>query len=312
MPSRLLNVCLPIVFTTCLIAALSACSVDDPSGPHIRTLAPTLVAQEGQLIIYGSGFGAWNEATNTVTINGSCADVLLWQDDVIVVVVPGGVGNGGRILTLTNALGQQLQAPVDITGPDRPERVRRCQTRFGPPDDFEIIDPDMDMMTPDVPEVVDPKRYPFVMISNEAGQGGDGADLDALRLVKGNGQEFFATEVVLYEPGLGEPTDPGAILFAPDSVQPNDFQTCFDTPTASLGAGDTGRIIVGFGDGVLIEEGDTLAIYEVGICFVNGEQAAAERFVVSLSEDGTGDSATTVTLGSGFGPELVFRNITLP
>jgi hypothetical protein len=110
-----------------------------------------------------------------------------------------------------------------------------------------------------------------------------GADVDAIGLRKSNGGELFASSVEdsrIGNPGSNEFADVSALLGPPDSnCEVRNF-------TALGGQAEGGYVIVSFGDGdadAVIEDGDTLRVYEVGATLCGRYDDDPYRVSVSVS-----------------------------
>lgn len=141
--------------------------------------------------------------------------------------------------------------------------------------------------------------YRFVLIEDLTDPiGGDapGADIDAVGLIKEDGTEFFATAVEESQIGEGRNAyrDVNALLGAPDSE-------CEKKNFVSLGGLNAGGYaMVSFAtekEDVIIANGDSIHVYEIGASMCPGTPFDNDPYKVSVSV--SDELGTFIEVGSG-------------
>lgn len=142
-----------------------------------------------------------------------------------------------------------------------------------------------------------PDPYRYVLITDKtAGASGDypGIDLDAVGIVKAGGGESFASEVLEAVIGTegNQAADSAQVVGAPDA------DCVANSGKFTALGGDGNYVVLGFEDGVTIEAGDTIKVYELGRTLCNMFDDDPATVSVSVSTD-VGSFVEVGEAGSG-------------
>jgi len=133
-----------LLFPTILFvfgAVLGACEAEDDRF-EILTVAPELVQQGKALRLDGVGFGEPVIGVSGVSIGNTCAAILHWDSQTVVVEVPPGIGTGVKQVTLARGNTRRATTTVTVIGTNyapRPSGSVLCGVVIG-------IDPTMDVV----------------------------------------------------------------------------------------------------------------------------------------------------------------------
>ncbi len=155
----------------------------------------------------------------------------------------------------------EMEVQVD---PECDPDLEECEYQCVPDGEGDTFNPDNpgDDNETDPNDDTEAASWPLIVIENASNNldGQDpGADIDAVELIKANGQRFTLREVVEFELHSEADNALSNVLGPPDATE-----RCEVDRDQFAGLGEDGYFVASFGPGVMIEPGDVITVHEFG------------------------------------------------